>query len=128
MGIFREVKTTVYCDICGGYVMGWKSTGRGVSKNSAAYFARQEGCTTGKKVVCKKCRINRSIEKCKLQKKIVIPNKHGESTCLGFKKPFIDEHIEQCKKCMACTSFDWEKELYKKSIDGKMGKRRYRHE
>lgn len=119
MGIFREVRTAVYCDVCGGYVIGWKSTRNGTSKSNAKYFARQEGCTTGEKIVCKKCRIRRRIEKCRMKKKIVIANENGVSVCLGFRKPFSDEHIEQCKKCIACTSFDWKEELYKKSIEAR---------
>lgn len=110
MGIFREVKTTVHCDICGEYVIGWKSSGIGVSKAWAAYYARQEGCTTGKKVICKNCRIKRRIEKCSLQKKRGEAEVDGDGTCLGFGKPFDDEPIEQCKGCIACTSFDWEEE------------------
>ena len=49
MAIYREVNTEVYCDICGEKVIGWYSVRNGVSKVWAAYFARQEGCTTGKK-------------------------------------------------------------------------------
>lgn len=67
MAIFREVETTVYCDVCGEYVIGWRSKGQGISRARAAYHARKEGCTTGKKVICKKCRISRRIEKCSLQ-------------------------------------------------------------
>lgn len=29
MAIFREVETTVYCDVCGEYVIGWHSKGQG---------------------------------------------------------------------------------------------------
>lgn len=59
MAIYREVRTEVYCDICGEQIVAFKNAGRtgGVSRGWAAYFARQEGCTTGKKVICKSCRI-----------------------------------------------------------------------
>ena len=51
MAIYREVRTEVYCDICGEQIVAFKDAGRtgGVSRDWAAYFARQEGCTTGKK-------------------------------------------------------------------------------
>ena len=64
MAIYREVRTEVYCDICGEQIAAFKNAGRtgGVSREWAAYFARQEGCTTGKKVICKSCRISRRIE------------------------------------------------------------------
>ena len=29
MAIFREVKTEVYCDVCGKYIISWKSKGEG---------------------------------------------------------------------------------------------------
>lgn len=132
MGIIREVKTEVYCDICGEYVIGWRSTEHSVSKGWAAYFARQEGCTTGEKVVCKECRIRRRIEKCSLQKKYGEAERDGDGTCLGFgsgyDRQFDDEPIEQCKRCIACTSFDWEKELYEKSFDGRRERSRYGNE
>lgn len=127
MAIFREVRTEVYCDICGEYVIGWKSPGIGVSKDWAAYYARQEGCTTGKKVICKSCRISRRIEKCSLQKKCGEAGRDGDGTCLGFGSGFDrqldDEPIEQCKRCIACTSFDWEEEKERLSINGKNRKR-----
>ncbi len=123
MAIFREVRTEVYCDICGEYVIGWKSPGIGVSRGWAAYFARQEGCTTGKKVICKSCRISRRIEKCSLQKKCGVAGVDGSGACLGFGKEFDDEPIEQCKRCIACTSFDWEEEKERLSINGKNRKR-----
>lgn len=110
MAIFRAVCTEVYCDICGEFVVGWKSPGTGVSKTWAAYYARQKGCTTGKKIICKSCRISRRIEKCRLQKKCGAAGIDGNGVCLGFGKPFDDEPIEQCKRCIACTSFDWEEE------------------
>ena len=123
MAIFREVRTEVYCDICGEYVIGWKSTGKGVSRGWAAYFAREEGCTTGKKIICKSCRISRRIEKCSLQKKCGEAGKDADGTCLGIGKQFDDEPIEQCKRCIACTSFDWEEEKQRLSIEGKHRKR-----
>lgn len=30
--------------------------------------------------------------------------------CLGFSYDGDDEPIERCKRCIACTSFDWEEE------------------
>lgn len=30
--------------------------------------------------------------------------------CLGFSCDGDDEPIERCKRCIACTSFDWEEE------------------
>ena len=123
MAIFREVRTEVYCDICGEYVIGWKSPGKGVSRGWAAYFAREEGCTTGKKIICKSCRISRRIEKCSLQKKCGEAGKDADGTCLGIGKQFDDELIEQCKRCIACTSFDWEEEKERLSINGKNRKR-----
>lgn len=72
MAIFRTVETEVYCDVCGEYVTGWAGK-NGVSLDWAAYFARQEGCTTGKKIVCKQCRIKERMKKCGLIKK------HGEA-------------------------------------------------
>lgn len=123
MAIFREVRTEVYCDICGEYIIGWKSAGIGVSKSWAAYYARQEGCTTGKKIICKNCRISRRIEKCSLQKKWGAAGKDGNGACLGFGIEFDDEPIEQCKSCIACTSFDWEEEKERLSIEGRHRKR-----
>ena len=123
MAIFREVRTEVYCDICGEYVIGWKSPGIGVSRSRAAYFAREEGGTTGKKIICKSCRISRRIEKCSLQKKCGEAGKDADGTCLGIGKQFDDELIEQCKRCIACTSFNWEEEKERLSINGKNRKR-----
>ena len=127
MAIFREVRTEVYCDICGEYVIGWKSPGEGVSRGWAAYFAREEGCTTGKKIICKSCRISRRIEKCSLQKKWGEAGRDGNGACMGFGSGYgrriDDEPIEQCKRCIACTSFDWEEEKERLSINGKNRKR-----
>lgn len=65
MAIFREVETTVYCDVCGEYVIGWHSKGQGVSRAWAAYHARQKGCTTGKKDCMQK--VQNRAEKAALQ-------------------------------------------------------------
>lgn len=121
MAIYREVRTEVYCDICGEQIVAFKSSGKagGVSRGWAAYFARQEGCTTGKKVICKNCRISKRIEQCSLQKKRGEAGKNGNGTCLGFGKLFDDEPVEQCKRCIACTSFDWEQERRRLSIEGR---------
>lgn len=125
MAIFREVRTKVYCDICGEQILAFLSADRsgGVSREWAAYFARQEGCTTGKKIICKSCRISRRIEKCSLQKKIGVVGRDGNGACMGFGKEFDDEPIEQCKRCIACTSFDWEEEKQRLSIEGRKRKR-----
>lgn len=125
MAIYREVRTKVYCDICGEQILTFLSTDRsgGVSREWAAYFAHQEGCTTGKKVICKSCRISRRIEKCSLQKKIGVAGRDGNGACMGFGKEFDDEPIEQCKRCIACTSFDWEEEKQRLSIEGRERKR-----
>lgn len=116
MPIYREVITEVYCDICSEKVIGLNSTGKGLSKDWAAYFARLEGCTTGKKIVCKQCRIKQRIEKCKLQKKYGIAEKDGNGACLGFGSECDDEPIEQCKRCIACASFDWDAEKKRLSL------------
>lgn len=84
MAIFRTVVTEVYCDICGMPVIGWKSEGTGVSRKMAAYYARKEGCTTGKKIICKSCRINRRIEKCSLQKKCGSAGRDGSGAAVWF--------------------------------------------
>lgn len=124
MAIHRRVHTEVYCDICGEQIVAFRSADRtdGVSRMWAAYFARQEGCTTGKKIICKNCRIRRRIEKCSLQKKYGAAGMDGSGACLGFGKEFDDEPIEKCKRCIACTSFDWEEEKQKLSIDGRARK------
>lgn len=116
MAICREVNTAVYCDACGEYVIGWHSTEQGVSRVWAAYYARQEGCTTGKKVICKNCRISRRIEKCSLQKRWGEAGRDGNGACMGFSGEYDDEPIEKCKRCIACTSFDWDEEKQRLSI------------
>lgn len=103
MSIYREEITEVYCDVCGEKVIGWNSTGNnGVSKKWAGYYARLRGCTVGKKVVCKQCRIKKRIEKCNLQKRYGCVEKDENGACLGAG--------EQCKHCIAYVSFDWEEE------------------
>lgn len=113
MAIYREVITEVYCDICGEKIKSWYSKRNGVSKEWAKYFAREEGCTTGKKIVCKQCRIKQRMEKCGLQKKYGTAGKDGSGACLGFSSEWDDEPIEQCKRCIACASFDWDEEKVK---------------
>lgn len=53
MAIFREVETTVYCDVCGKYVIGWHSKGQGVSRVWAAYHARQRAVLLAKRLYAK---------------------------------------------------------------------------
>lgn len=115
MPIYREVNTEVYCDICGEKVIGWHSLGGGISKVWAAYFARQEGCTTGEKIICKQCRIKHRMEKCGLQKRYGAAGKDGSGACLGFGSE-CDEPIEQCKRCIARASFDWDAEKKRLSL------------
>ena len=40
MAIYREVRTEVYCDICGERIVAFKSAENGVSRGWAAYFAQ----------------------------------------------------------------------------------------
>lgn len=110
MAIHREVKTEVYCDVCGKYIAGWKMEGIGVSKLLAAHFVRQRGCTTGKQIVCKECRIRKRIKACSLQKKWGSAQKDADGSCLGFSNEKDDEPIDKCKVCIACSVFDWEEE------------------
>lgn len=49
------------------------------------------------------------IKKCSLQKKYGVAGMDG-GACLGFSYDGDDEPIERCKRCIACTSFDWEEE------------------
>lgn len=107
MAIYREVTTDVYCDVCGENILSWSSR-VGVSKAWAAYYARQKGCTTGKKIVCKQCRINKRMEKCSLRKKYGATDTN--SACSGIPDKFNDETIEKCRQCIAYSSFDWNKE------------------
>ena len=62
MAITRKVDTDVYCDICSKWVMGWTSNNDGVSRAWAAKYARKKGCTVGKKIICKECRIEKRSE------------------------------------------------------------------
>lgn len=61
MAIERTVETDVYCDVCGEWIMGWKSNDTGVSRAWAAEYTRRRGGTVGKKIVCKKVPIFESI-------------------------------------------------------------------
>ena len=70
MAIERTVETDVYCDVCGEWIMGWKSNDVGVSRAWAAEYTRRRGGTVGKKIVCKKCRIKERIRTCSIQRKI----------------------------------------------------------
>lgn len=111
MGIYREVETIVMCDKCGTEIKHWISTNTGVSKEWATYYARLEGATVGKRgVICKKCRIEERQKKCSLIKRLGEPGKEADGTCRAFVTEYSDEPIEQCKRCVACTDFDWEEE------------------
>lgn len=101
MAIFRKVVTEVYCDICGEQLAGWESAGTGVSKNRAARYVRDHGCTTGKRIICKRCRVGSRIEKCRLKKE----GKDSNGDCLGAIKPFYDGPADQCKHCIALSSY-----------------------
>lgn len=68
------------------------------------------------KIVCKQCRIKQRMEKCSLQKKYGTAGKDGSGACLGFGSEWDDEPIEQCKRCIACASFDWDEEKKRLSI------------
>lgn len=100
MAIKRTVETDVYCDICGEWIMGWKSNNEGVSRAWAADYARRDGCTVGKKVICRNCRIKKRIQTCSTQHKIGSAGKDNSGMCLGF------EMLEKCKRCFACTSYE----------------------
>lgn len=121
MAVFKETRTEVYCDNCGELLAAWKGV-TGVSREWAKYFVRQKGATTGKRIKCKKCRIEARIDKCSLIKKNGSPGKDND-TCLGFRKEFDDEPIEKCKCCIACNSFNWEEEAYRLSIEREHDKR-----
>lgn len=111
MGIYREVETEVTCDTCGECIKAWCSAGIGVSRAWAAYYARVEGATVGKKgVMCKECRIAERQKKCSLIKKLGEPGREADGTCRGFGTENDDEPIEQCKRCIACVDFDWDEE------------------
>lgn len=112
MGIERIVETEVYCDICGEYVMGWRSDGKGISRGWAEYYARTKGCTVGKKVVCKLCRIKERALKCSLQKKYGKADRNQEGKCMGLPDPFADGIMEKCRNCIAYYVYDWGKEKH----------------
>lgn len=96
MGITRTVTTRVHCDVCGEWVTGWESEGIGISREWAKYFVRLQGCTAGKRIICKECRIKQRIKKCSLQKKYGVAGMDG-GACLGFSYDGDDEPIERCK-------------------------------
>lgn len=98
MAIERIVETDVYCDICGEWIVGWKSDEIGVSRAWAAVCAREKGCTVGKKVICRNCRIKQRIQICSIQRRIGSAGETKNGMCLGFE-------LEKCKRCFACTSF-----------------------
>lgn len=108
MAIERTVETDVYCDVCGEWVMGWKSNEAGVSRAWAAEYTRRRGGTVGKKIVCKKCRIKERIRTCSMQRKIGNAGRDSDGTCMGFASVVSDEPMERCKRCIACTSYQWE--------------------
>ena len=105
MAITRKVDTDVYCDICGKWVMGWTSNNDGVSWAWAAKYARKKGCTVGKKIICKECRIEKRIQTCSIQQKIGSAGRDSDGTCMGFGGEASDEPLEKCKQCIACTSY-----------------------
>lgn len=49
MAIERTVETDVYCDVCGEWIMGWKSNDVGVSRAWAAEYTRRRGGTVERK-------------------------------------------------------------------------------
>ena len=111
MAITRKVDTDVYCDICGKWVMGWTSNNDGVSRAWAAKYARKKGCTVGKKIICKECRIEKRIQTCSIQQKIGSAGRDSDGTCMGFGGEASDEPLEKCKQCIACTSYQWKLSL-----------------
>lgn len=108
IAVTRIVETDVYCDVCGEWVVGWRSDGIGVSREWAKHFARAKGCTVGKKIICRKCRIKKKIETCSIQRRIGSAGRDANGTCMGFGSEISDEPIEKCKQCIACTSNQWE--------------------
>ena len=99
MAIERTVETNVYCDICGEWIMGWRSNDTGVSKVWASYYARKKGCTVGKKITCKNCRIKKAFQTCSVQHKIGNAGRDNNGMCRGF-------GMLECKRCFACTSYE----------------------
>lgn len=110
MAITRKVDTDVYCDICGKWVTGWRSDNGGVSRAWAAKYARKKGCTVGEKIICKECRIEKRIQACSIQQKNGSAGRDSDGTCLGFESETSDEPLEKCKRCIACTSYQWKEE------------------
>lgn len=53
MAIERTVETNVYCDICGEWIMGWRSNDTGVSKVWASYYARKKAVQSEKRSLVK---------------------------------------------------------------------------
>lgn len=104
MAIKRTVETDVYCDICGEWIASWKSNDTGVSKTWAAVLVREKGCTVGKKVICRECRIKKRIQICSIQRKIGSTGIDSNGMCLGFEN-------EKCKQCFACTSYEQKETL-----------------
>lgn len=111
MAIKRTVETDVYCDICGEWITGWKSNDTGVSRTWAAVFAREKGCTVGKKVVCRNCRIKKRTQIRSIQRKIGSAGRDSNGMCLGFGNKTSDEPLEKCKRCFACTSYEQKETL-----------------
>lgn len=110
MAIYREVETSVYCDVCGECIESWRGIRGGVSKEWAKYYARLKGCTTGKKVICKKCRIEKKTKNCSMRKKLGTVGRDEKGACMGVYLKNRNELTEKCKRCIACVSFDWENE------------------
>lgn len=105
MAIKRIVVTEVYCDVCGEHVYGWEGDDVRVSKAWATYYAREKGCTVGKRVICKRCRIKERIRKCGLQYKIGSVGCDDNGLCMGIKERVSDELMDECKCCIACTPY-----------------------
>lgn len=103
------VKTEAWCDECGKYL----GNGSDMSIAWTKYFLRIEGATTGKKIICKECRIKNRQKKCALIKKNGIPEMEEDGTCKGFKTKNDDRAILKCQRCVACSAFDWEEERQK---------------
>ena len=105
MAIERTVETDVYCDVCGEWIMGWKSNDTGVSRAWAAEYTRRRGGTVGKKIVCKKCRIKERIRTCSLQRKIGNAGRDSDGTCMGVVvKHFCNTLFENSP---GISSFKW---------------------
>lgn len=106
MGIRKRAFTEMTCDVCGERIIAFNSW---LETGWLKHFARCEGATCGKRHVCRECRIKEKIERCGLIKR------HGEAGrdgifCMGFGTERDDEPCSKCKKCIACTSFDWDEE------------------